>query len=170
MVFTALPQISSHAPIPTPLSSFFLSPVIDFDWSNGKAIWAKQQPMMDEELLFEQVKMSVAASPNSEIWIYRCSVYAYRESSSTSKYIHRSLREQKHSSLNRSVYNHTPTSPSHPFLAAWYSSVRAILEDPAYESWFIKFKPQGPWFSPKCDTNWSPAKCSDYYHVRSFQG
>ncbi len=53
--------------------------MIDFDWSNGKAIWAKQQPMMDEELLFEQVKETVAASPNSEVWVYRCSVYAYRE-------------------------------------------------------------------------------------------
>jgi hypothetical protein len=23
----------------------------------------------------------------------------------------------------------------------------------------------GPWFSPKCDNNFSPPRCSDYYHM-----
>ena len=34
------------------------------------------------------------------------------------------------------------------------------------EPWFIKFKPDGPWYSPKCDNNWDPPKCSDYYHMQ----
>ena len=80
--------------------------------------------MNDEELLFEQVKMTTAASPETTVWVYRCSVYAY----------------------------------------PWYTSVRTILDDPAYQSWFLKFKPAGPWYSPKCDNNFNPPKCSDYYH------
>ena len=36
-------------------------------------------------------------------------------------------------------------------------------EDPAYSDWYIKFKPQGPWSSKKCDTA-QPTLCSDLYH------
>mmetsp|Transcript_894 Transcript_894/g.2044 ORF Transcript_894/g.2044 Transcript_894/m.2044 type:complete len:441 (-) Transcript_894:36-1358(-) len=46
----------------------------------------------------------------------------------------------------------------------WYTAVRQILEDPEYEAWFLKFKPRGPWFSSKCDNNYNPPLCSDYYH------
>ena len=46
----------------------------------------------------------------------------------------------------------------------WYTSVRKILEDPAYSDWWIKFKPNGPWTSPKCDKNYNPPLCSDYFH------
>lgn len=46
----------------------------------------------------------------------------------------------------------------------WYTSVRKILEDPAYEAWWMKFKPQGPWYSKKCDANYDPPLCSDLYH------
>jgi len=48
----------------------------------------------------------------------------------------------------------------------WYTSVRTILDDPAYASWFIDFKPTGPWHSPKCDNNFTPPKCSDHYHMQ----
>eukprot|EP01051_Picozoa_sp_SAG22_P014976 SAG22_NODE_1895_length_3366_cov_3.131007_2_plen_304_part_00 len=61
-----------------------------------------------------------------QVWVYRCSVYAY----------------------------------------PWYTSVRTILDDPAYSDWFVKFKEEGPWFSPKCDNNFKPPKCSDYYHMQ----
>lgn len=91
--------------------------------SNAKSIWATHTPMDDEELLFEQVKMTTAATKGSTVFVYRCSVYAY----------------------------------------PWFTTVRTILDDPAYESWFIKFKPTGPWFSPKCDKNFNPPKCTDYY-------
>jgi hypothetical protein len=43
--------------------------IIDFDWSNGKQIWAKNHPMNDEELLQQQVGLpcregcAVGASP-----------------------------------------------------------------------------------------------------------
>jgi hypothetical protein len=45
----------------------------------------------------------------------------------------------------------------------WYSSVRKTLEDPAYADWYFKFKPEGPWFSKKCDSA-QPDVCSDFYH------
>jgi hypothetical protein len=31
--------------------------------------------MNDEEMLFEQVQMTAAASPDTTVWVYRCSVY-----------------------------------------------------------------------------------------------
>lgn len=46
----------------------------------------------------------------------------------------------------------------------WYTSIRRILEDPAYSDWWLAFKPEGPWFSPKCDANYDPPLCSDFYH------
>lgn len=46
----------------------------------------------------------------------------------------------------------------------WYTSVRKTLEDPAYQDWYIKFKPVGPWNSSKCDNNYNPPICSDLYH------
>mmetsp|Transcript_9606 Transcript_9606/g.29092 ORF Transcript_9606/g.29092 Transcript_9606/m.29092 type:complete len:392 (+) Transcript_9606:177-1352(+) len=45
----------------------------------------------------------------------------------------------------------------------WYTDIRTTLEDPAYSDWYIKFKPTGPWFSPKCDSA-QPTLCSDLYH------
>jgi len=102
--------------------------VIDFDWSNAKALWVDSRPMDDEEKLQDQVVMSVEASQamglNQTIWVYRGSMWAY----------------------------------------PWYTSVRKTLDDPAYSDWFIKFKPEGPWYSNKCDNNFNPPKCSDLYH------
>ena len=40
----------------------------------------------------------------------------------------------------------------------WYTSVRTLLDDPAYAPWFINFKTEGPWYSPKCDNNFTPPK------------
>ena len=65
----------------------------------------------------------------------------------------------------------TPFAPSHHTTThtatayPWYTSVRTIMDDPAYSEWFIKFKANPPWFSPKCDNNFSPPRCSDYYHM-----
>ena len=105
--------------------------VVDFDWSNAKGKkdapgWVKHSPMDDEEMLFEQVKMTTQATNGTTVWVYRCSIYAY----------------------------------------PWYTSVRTILDDPAYSDWFIKFKEEGPWFSPKCDTYGNPPKCSDNFHMQ----
>lgn len=105
--------------------------IVDFDWSNSKGTgtapgWAKHSPMDDEEMLFQQVQMTTAATSGTTVWVYRCSVYAY----------------------------------------PWYTSVRTILDDPAYAPWFIDFKPDGPWHSPKCDNNFNPPKCSDHYHMQ----
>merc|ERR1719330_634605 len=103
--------------------------IVDFDWSNAKGTggadgWAKHKPMDDDEMLWQQVQMTAAATPGTTVWIYRNTIYGY----------------------------------------PWYTSVRRILEDPAYEAWFLKFKPEGPWYSPKCDNNYDPPLCSDYYH------
>lgn len=56
--------------------------VVDFDWSNAKGLgtaegWAKHKPMDDEEMLFEQVKMTAAATPGTTVWVYRNTVYGY---------------------------------------------------------------------------------------------
>jgi hypothetical protein len=39
------------------------------------------------------------------------------------------------------------------------------MDDPAYAAWFINFKPTGPWHSSKCDNNYNPPKCSNFYHM-----
>ena len=46
----------------------------------------------------------------------------------------------------------------------WYATVRDILEDPDYAPFLMKFKPEGPWNSSKCDDNYDPPLCSDFYH------
>ena len=37
--------------------------IVDFDWSNAKAVWAAAKPMDCEERLVEQVRRTTAASP-----------------------------------------------------------------------------------------------------------
>ena len=51
--------------------------IIDFDWSNGKAIWTKQRPMHDEVVLQNQVKLSTSSSLGQTVWVYRGSMWAY---------------------------------------------------------------------------------------------
>jgi len=62
--------------------------------------------------------------------------------------------------LNQSVWVYRGSMWAYP----WYENVRKTLDDPAYSDWYIKFKPVGPYYSSKCDNNYSPPKCSDYYH------
>ena len=55
---------------------------MDFDWSNKKGTgaadgWAKHKPMNDEELLYEQVQMTTAATPGTTVWVYRNTVSAH---------------------------------------------------------------------------------------------
>ena len=50
----------------------------------------------------------------------------------------------------------------------WFTSVRTILNDPAYAAWFIPFKkggsfPNGTWHVPACDANYKPPLCSQLY-------
>jgi hypothetical protein len=52
----------------------------------------------------------------------------------------------------------------------WFSfrfgSVREKLDDPAYSGFFLKFDKQlkSKYHVPQCDTNYSPPKCSEFYH------
>lgn len=48
----------------------------------------------------------------------------------------------------------------------WYTSVRALLDDSAYAPWFVDFKSEGPWHSPKCDSYGTPPKCSNHFHMQ----
>ena len=94
--------------------------IVDFDWSNGKGTgsadgWVKHKPMDDEEMLFQQVKMTTEATAGTTVWVYRCTVYGY----------------------------------------PWYTDVRKILEDAAYDAWWMHFRVPNP-YSPKCDSNYDP--------------
>ena len=66
------------------------------------------------------------------------------------------------SSLGQTVWVYRGSMWAYP----WYTSVRKTLEDPAYADWYVKFKPNGPWYSDKCDRNYDPPVCSDLYHNR----
>lgn len=48
----------------------------------------------------------------------------------------------------------------------WYTSVREKLTNPAYAGFFLKFNPSNstPYAVPPCDSNYSPPKCSPFYH------
>ncbi len=46
--------------------------VIDFDWSNAKALWVDAQPMNCEEMLMEQAKLTRAARPDAKVHVVRC--------------------------------------------------------------------------------------------------
>ena len=50
----------------------------------------------------------------------------------------------------------------------WFTSVRVLLEDPAYAPWFLPFGPKtvngSGWHVPECDSNYDPPLCSVLYH------
>lgn len=55
----------------------------------------------------------------------------------------------------------------------WFSSVRLILDDPAYSGFFLRFAgatgplpqpPPGPFHVPPCTTQGNVTQCSGYYH------
>ena len=50
----------------------------------------------------------------------------------------------------------------------WFPTVREKLVDPNFAGWFIKFAPTGPnngsYYVPRCDNNFSPPLCTDFYH------
>ena len=52
----------------------------------------------------------------------------------------------------------------------WFASVRKLLDDPAYRSWFIMFDDypsrKGNYTSPPCDDNYDPPKCTEYFHTQ----
>eukprot|EP01049_Picozoa_sp_SAG25_P010233 SAG25_NODE_1097_length_4023_cov_1.143221_5_plen_220_part_00 len=54
----------------------------------------------------------------------------------------------------------------------WFTSVRTILDDPAYAPWFIMFEggdgPPGSWntSSPACDDDYDPPLCTRYFHTQ----
>lgn len=45
--------------------------IADFDWSNGKGLWARAKPMDCEELLVQQAKLVKSVNPDAKVWVYR---------------------------------------------------------------------------------------------------
>jgi hypothetical protein len=101
--------------------------LIDFDWSNAKALWAPAKPMNCAELLLKQVQMTTQASPGTTVYVYRNAIKAL----------------------------------------PWYTAVREKLTDPAYARWFLNFAPNVTPHVSKCDNNYKPPLCSNYYHDQS---
>ena len=46
----------------------------------------------------------------------------------------------------------------------WFTSVRQLLSDPAYDVWFMPFASGVEPHVPVCDNSWDPPKCSLLYH------
>jgi hypothetical protein len=46
----------------------------------------------------------------------------------------------------------------------WYTFVQEKIGDPAYSDWFLSFSGTGKYHVPQCDNNFSPPKCSSFYH------
>ena len=46
--------------------------IIDFDWSNGKAIWTKQRPMLDEVVLQNQVNLPLPQNVCQCLLMFYC--------------------------------------------------------------------------------------------------
>ena len=101
--------------------------ILDYDWSNALDLWSNSTPMDTEERMLVQAAMTKQAAPDTRVWIYRNSAYAY----------------------------------------PWFTDVRFILDDEDYSPWFIKYRPgPGPFYSPPCDSNYEPPKCSNYFHTQ----
>ena len=50
------------------------------------------------------------------------------------------------------------------------TSVRRLLDDPAYDVWFLKYanyNGSGTFKNPACDYNFSPPKCSHLWHSQT---
>eukprot|EP01079_Euglenida_sp_SAG-EU17-18_P006453 gene6453-6223_t len=75
------------------------------------------------------------------------------------------LRRLKQEDPGRRLWVYRGTIYAYP----WYSETRRILDDPAYEPWFLHFRRGNGTFSPKCDVNVSAGaerKCTEYYHTQ----
>ena len=46
----------------------------------------------------------------------------------------------------------------------WFTGVREKLMDPAYSGFFLRFSGANNYHVPTCDNNWTPPRCSEYYH------
>ena len=110
--------------------------IVDFDWSNNLRGWSGATPMDNDERQLIQVKLT-KSSPDTAPYT---KVWIYRNT----------------------VYGYP-----------WFTSVRKLLDDPAYMPWFLTFNGTGPgwanntkYHSPPCDDNYSPPKCSRYFHTQ----
>jgi hypothetical protein len=144
--------------------------IIDFDWSNGKQIWARNHPMNDEELLQQQVGVPCRAG-------YRAALDTVPRETAGGD-VHLGVPRADSVGVPRLDVGISLVRPLHITTkkprtrkcarARRYTSVRVILEDPKYQDWFVSFKPggskpDGTWYSEQCDANLKSV-CSDRYH------
>ena len=69
-------MVCNYSGYTDPQSTFGWS-ILDFDWSNARSLWTKQQPMQTEATLWNQTLLTLSQYPNTTIWIYRNSIYGY---------------------------------------------------------------------------------------------
>ena len=124
--------------------------VVDIDWSNNKGTWASQSPMDAENMMLQQAAaIKAQACPKTCPLPHGCTK--------------RSDCPQKKVWVYRNGVKALP----------WLPSVRKKLLDPAYAGWFVRWNssytpasngsiPQAN--VPACDFNWSPPRCSHFYH------
>ena len=139
-----------------PIDFYAQFAIVDFDWSNAKALWVVP-PMTDDLLLLEQCAALKAISPDTRCFVYRNLVKGACVLL---------LRFPRAHLCPRCVFPaFCPRFPALP----WYTTVSAKINDPAYSGWFVKNAPggafpNGSYHVPQCDTNWSPPRCTDLYH------
>eukprot|EP00039_Didymoeca_costata_P025595 m.13903 g.13903 ORF g.13903 m.13903 type:complete len:431 (-) comp4952_c0_seq1:200-1492(-) len=125
--------------------------IVDIDWSNMKEVWANDKPMDAEQMLTTQaILLKNYSCPSSCPAPQGCST-----------------RGQCRSKKVWVYRNPVKALP-------WFGSVRKILEDPAYEDFFIKFAGTPDKNGsipgvhvPTCDSNFNPPRCSSFYHDQS---
>jgi len=61
----------------SPTSATTQFAIQDFDWSNALDLWSASTPMDTNERLLVQASMTKQASPDTRVWIYRNSAWAY---------------------------------------------------------------------------------------------
>lgn len=116
--------------------------IIDYDWNNGKGDWVITHPMTAEEQLVQQaIQRKHVMCPEACPLPDGCPT--------------KDACPQAKTWVYRNTVKALP----------WFTSVREKLDDPQYSGWFLKFNPKNHTYNvPQCDDNYSPAKCSDFYH------
>ena len=115
--------------------------IIDLDWENARKLWANdlsQKPgratSTCENRMIQQVEKLKAA------------------------------RKERGPRFNGTswVYRNVVKADN------WFDDVRTVLDNPQYAGWFVGFDPaklkSNSTGSPPCDNNFSPPKCSSFYH------
>lgn len=144
------------------------SGIVDFDWSNARAIWANQHPMDDNGLLLQQAAMVKARSPSSHVWIYRNLVKAL----SWYKDVGEKLADPQYAPMPAAMGGSLSLFPlSLPTAlcctCALCLTLTFAIQCRRYSGWFLHFRPGGAVGLPNGSYYSSPCtatKCSSLFH------